>query len=1100
MKKFLVIIPAFQSRSYIEKTLESIGIAARKAENCKVHVHIQDAGNDQASIFSQKHLVEKFYFQPISHSQLLSCGENIKHTVSKANHPDAGMYDGLMKAFLTFRLRDFDWITWIGSDDTFSESCFERINQISKFYPMFRLILSAAGVKDEIGNVVTVGTRPCSQETIAAGLHNLQHLPPIQQEGSFIRSDLFAKVIQKRPFDGFSVAGDWNLWRLATKYEIPVIVKGEPLGYFHKRKNQLSSNTKRYVAEVFRTNSEKYMQALFGSQRIIEDKCKVVQWGNTRPVLVEWNMKDYLKQIYENKYKQSFSSSSKTWKKLQEWPESITSNFVTITDSAIIFDNYWQEPAKTEKHASDLFACLDLKQKSSIFIAFPWATFLDKLNHASPDKEDKTLSALLDALSHIKTLIYKRFADRQIISVCQHIHFKKFIHFFEEIKINHVFWTHKAINEDQIRGIRIHAFPLYPVNTVALANADQKLLDSKKYLFSFIGAKANKWYLTDTRNIIFKYYESRSDVLVTSREKWHFQSNVYDQQVIKNNFAIEDSPIKNLLNEETQQFLQALRESAFSLCPSGSGPNSIRLWESLESNIVPVVLADTYDPPGLYSLWQQSILFIEENDESIKHIATTLKNIDKTRYHKFANCMKQIVYDYGKEHFITDILRLVINIELGGLQCVYPSLDKRPGTKSCASRNSSVESSLSIRLASFVNNKGCELFPSRTQTNSTKADHQLRLGSSLSDILAFQSSYKADKNKEIVPKDIKNKIKYFLAGKHSHRTPLSYCNIQSSLIEQGIERTLNIDDANCIITGFSADLPELIKELKCRNKSIIIISEELLWDLTWSKNVNLSEINQEQMLNNTIIKYLHLNHINSDIFDFNLIPYFLLTDSKYISRYILAFQRVLKLSKREILEHWNNLPQSIAFIQEKRLDSAHEYVFDQTKPIKLSKFRTDLAINVNMDNVYVEGKGWPSKSHDSHQAVRQEIPDWHLDKLSKLNKKFRFVSALENVHHQNYVTEKIFDAYSSMAVPIYYASNDHYIWKLLKHSSFVNLYGMSAEEASNSINCFQPGLDFVDRYIKDIKYLHELFSNITNFKTETANIACKLRQNLDILL
>lgn len=1076
MKKFLVVIPAFQSLSYIQNTLDSIGIAACKAKNCKIHVHVQDAGSDQTSLFSRKYLVEKFNFHLISQQYLKSAGRNLKHTVSGINLPDSGMYDGLMKAFLTFRLRDFDWITWIGSDDTLSESSFERIKQICEFYPEIRLLLSSTGVKDEVGEVIATGVRPCSRETIKSGLHNLHQLPPIQQEGSFIKTDLFMTIIRESPFTGFSVAGDWNLWRLASKYEIPVTVKGEPLGYFHKRANQLSSNTNLYTSEIFQTQNERYLQAVWGANRISKDKCQVVVFENSGPNLVEWSMREYLQEKYQKKYNRSTSFSSKTWKKLQAWPETIKSNIVTVTDSIIVFDKYWQEPAKTEKHAKDLFWGLNLKQKSTIFIAFPWATLIDKLNHASPDQEDETLSILLDALSYIKKLVHDRFADRQIISVCQHIHFKRFIHFFEELKINHIFWTHKVINEDQVRGIHIHAFPLYPVNIASSEDVDLGMLNSKKYLFSFIGARANKWYLTDTRNIIFNYHEGRSDVLVTSRDKWHFQADVYDQQVLKNEFGAKASQTQNILNKETKQFLQALRQSVFSLCPSGSGPNSIRLWESLESNIVPVVLADTYDPPGLYSLWKQSSLFIEESEESIRHIDTLLKDVDEIRYQSFTNGMKQIVYDYGKEHFITDILRLIINIELGGLQCLDPSCDKRPNIKFNELRTTAVESSFIARSASYVSNRGCELFSPLSELNSIKNNPQLELGISLANIFSWQLPRKLNFS---IDKELKI-IKYFLAGNHSHRTPLSYCNFQNSLLKNGIQRTLNVDEADFLVTGFSADIPDLMKHRKYRDKPILIVSEEPLWDITWSKTVDLSQVAQEGTFNNTSFNYFHLNHFNSDIFNFNRIPYFLLTDSKYISRYILAFQKILKLSKNQILNHWNSLPRNIAFVQEKRLDPSHEYVFDERNPVKLSKFRTELAMNIEMENILIEGKGWPSQSPYANPAMRQEIPDWHLDKLTKLNKSFRFVSAIENVHFKTYITEKIFDAYASFSIPIYYADSDHFIHGLVPGESFVNLYGHTVESAVELIQSFEPSLEFAENYLSDIAKIQHYLCDFNN--------------------
>jgi hypothetical protein len=440
---------------------------------------------------------------------------------------------------------------------------------------------------------------------------------------------------------------------------------------------------------------------------------------------------------------------------------------------------------------------------------------------------------------------------------------------------------------------------------------------------------------------------------------------------------------------------------------------------------------------------------------------------------------------------------LIINIELGGLQTIDPSSDKRLSMKLSAPRNALIDSSLISRAAPFISNRGCELISSQIQTNAINADTQSKLEVPFANIFSSQPSSNTDGNKTKKSRTCKKPVKYFLAGKHSHRTPLSYCNFQTSLLAQGLERTLDIDKAHYIITGFSADLSDLINDYRFSSKPILVVSEEPLWDLTWSKSVSLSKINQELPFNNQCVKYHHLNHFNSDIFDFNLIPYFLLTDSRYISRYILSFQKILKLKSRELLEYWNALPQNTAFIHEKRLDSTHDYIFDEAKPIRLSKYRSELAMNIKTDDILREGKGWPTKLPSSNQSLRQEIPDWHLDKLSKLNKKFRYVSALENVHYSNYVTEKIFDAYASMSVPIYYAREDHYIHKLVKHASFLNLYGLSVDESARAIESYQMTIDLAERYMEDVRYMLKIFTRASNMTTECTRISESLRKVLD---
>ena len=68
-----------------------------------------------------------------------------------------------------------------------------------------------------------------------------------------------------------------------------------------------------------------------------------------------------------------------------------------------------------------------------------------------------------------------------------------------------------------------------------------------------------------------------------------------------------------------------------------------------------------------------------------------------------------------------------------------------------------------------------------------------------------------------------------------------------------------------------------------------------------------------------------------------------------------------------------------------------------------------------MGSVIREGKGWHS------DQPRQSLPDWHLDKLVQLDRQSLFVSALENTLVDHYLTEKIFDAYAVLSVPLYAA-------------------------------------------------------------------------------
>src|SRR5690606_7594897 len=81
--------------------------------------------------------------------------------------------------------------------------------------------------------------------------------------------------------------------------------------------------------------------------------------------------------------------------------------------------------------------------------------------------------------------------------------------------------------------------------------------------------------------------------------------------------------------EREQRYRDVLQQTVFSLCPSGSGSNSIRLWESLGAGCIPVLMADTLRLPGTAAEWDQAIVRIPENRESIRDLPKTLRQLSQ---------------------------------------------------------------------------------------------------------------------------------------------------------------------------------------------------------------------------------------------------------------------------------------------------------------------------------------------------------------------------------------------------------------------------------------------------------------------------------------
>jgi len=96
-------------------------------------------------------------------------------------------------------------------------------------------------------------------------------------------------------------------------------------------------------------------------------------------------------------------------------------------------------------------------------------------------------------------------------------------------------------------------------------------------------------------------------------DKWHFEEVVYQHQVAGVGLEQIDQAM-----ERVYSYNEVLSQSNFALCPSGSGPNSIRLWEALGIGSVPVILGVNPSMPIGGSLepidWKKIVLNLEGDE------------------------------------------------------------------------------------------------------------------------------------------------------------------------------------------------------------------------------------------------------------------------------------------------------------------------------------------------------------------------------------------------------------------------------------------------------------------------------------------------------
>ena len=331
-----------------------------------------------------------------------------------------------------------------------------------------------------------------------------------------------------------------------------------------------------------------------------------------------------------------------------------TIDHTTQTDEMLKkFNLFWQFPVITEKR----FYIQNYKNEN--YFGFPWATIIDKRYN-------------LDLIYKLLSTEYKIDYSKQYYTCVQHVSFRKIFPLLEKLNIKTVYTPHKVIGEDSIDNITLKSCPLYAVgyedkyrcqtyrnfeNNVEYFNSYDiihKKVD-KIFLYSFIGAYNPRDYLTDIRKKIFDMKHSEN-CIIQNTKSWHFDEVVYSKiQNIKNyNNNLEDYFINSKgtfntkMKESCISYNYFLLTSRYSLCPSGSGPNSIRLWESLAVGAIPILLADTLELPK-HELWEKAILHIPEKDvETIPSILEKITQEEEDEMRK--NCLE--IYDHFRNNYI----------------------------------------------------------------------------------------------------------------------------------------------------------------------------------------------------------------------------------------------------------------------------------------------------------------------------------------------------------------------------------------------------------------------------------------------------------------
>jgi len=279
------------------------------------------------------------------------------------------------------------------------------------------------------------------------------------------------------------------------------------------------------------------------------------------------------------------------------------------------------------------------------------------------------------------------------------------------------------------------------------------------------------------------------------------------------------------------------------------------------------------------------------------------------------------------------------------------------------------------------------------------------------------------------------KIKYFLFGVKTDVCMFSYTSYQKYL-GQKFERVYDYRKADIIICSFLQDIIDSLKcftELanSCRAK-FILLSEEPLWD-AFSRHT-IKDLKQKYInlnIKGSNCKIYLINHLNSDVFSYDKIPYFLTTNKNYIINYINTLRSLPEIDSDKALSLW--LKKQYNFVSlGKDLSNEANYTFrgsDQIPILSSIRSRYSKEICDSLDNCLLYGDKQETLARKLSSTIYESKKSalWHHQKLVFLRNNAKSIMCSENSVCENYITEKVFDAMVSLSIPVLFHPSSHNI-------------------------------------------------------------------------
>tara|TARA_R100000008_G_scaffold1988_1_gene1642 strand:- start:4311 stop:5114 length:804 start_codon:yes stop_codon:yes gene_type:complete len=200
--------------------------------------------------------------------------------------------------------------------------------------------------------------------------------------------------------------------------------------------------------------------------------------------------------------------------------------------------------------------------------------------------------------------VCERNKGQRLVFVCQHIQVNQ-LNFQGHL----VFSPHATSLDSYV------PLPHYSCN---YDEAYIKPWNEREIVFSFMGS-----YITHpVRRRIHEHLSVRDDCYVADTGMWHFEGS-------------EEKQIQN-----RQRYIELLGNTKYSLCPRGTGPSSIRIWESMAMGAAPVIISDSLQMPLEMHVPENTWLRLPEafDTTQLDHIEGTLEMYNNKEYkEKFSN-------------------------------------------------------------------------------------------------------------------------------------------------------------------------------------------------------------------------------------------------------------------------------------------------------------------------------------------------------------------------------------------------------------------------------------------------------------------------------